>query len=144
MSSSMDQKNPSWLSKRVREDQPRALTLHEHVGFRLKRNRLLGSANDPNSGARSLTVVSAADPDGVELPLEPNSHPAAAAYQGSIFRDGIPATSFATDDLRTEIERLRHVGVRIVAEPSESFGVIQAAIDDTVGKIIGLNQIQTA
>lgn len=76
--------------------------------------------------------------------LEPNSHPAAAAYQGSIFRDGIPATSFATDDLRTEIERLRHVGVRIVAEPSESFGVIQAAIDDTVGKIIGLNQIQTA
>ncbi len=43
-----------------------------------------------------------------------------------------------------EIERLRHVGVRIVAEPSESFGVIQAAIDDTVGNSIGLNQIQTA
>jgi len=48
------------------------------------------------------------------------------------------------DDLHTEIERLRHPGVRIVEEPSRSFGVIQAAIDDTVGTVIALNLVKAA
>jgi len=61
-------------------DQQQALTFYTNVlGFVLKRDISLGSANDSDSGARWLTVVSAADPDGVELLPEPNGHPAAAA-----------------------------------------------------------------
>ena len=94
---------------------------------------------DPESGARWLTIASANDPEGMQLLLEPNGHPAKAC-QDAIFADGIPATSFAVDYMQAEIARLRNAGVRIVQEPVEQFGSISAAIDDTVGNIIGLHQ----
>ena len=46
-----------------------------------------------------LTVVSPENPDGTELVLEPNQHPAARAFQEALVADGIPFTSFAVDSV---------------------------------------------
>jgi len=40
----------------------------------------------------------------MELLLKPNNNPAARTYQKAIFEQGIPATSFAVDDIQTEYE----------------------------------------
>ncbi|MGH3585656.1 MAG: VOC family protein, partial [Pseudonocardia sp.] len=70
----------------------------------------------PAGGARWLTVVSPAHPDGVELLLEPTGHPAAETYKEALVADGIPFTSFAVEDARAEFERLSAAGVRFVQE----------------------------
>jgi catechol 2,3-dioxygenase-like lactoylglutathione lyase family enzyme len=64
-----------------------------------------------------LTVVSPEDPDGVELVLEPEGHPAAKTYEGALVTDGIPFTSFAVDDVPQEVDRLRKAGVVFTWEP---------------------------
>jgi predicted enzyme related to lactoylglutathione lyase len=50
--------------------------------------------------------------------------------------DGIPATSFAVDDVPAEFERLRGLGVRFTQEPVEMGGVTTAVFDDTCGNLI--------
>jgi hypothetical protein len=55
-------------------------------------------------------VVSSQDPDGTELVLEPSSHPAVKPFKDALVADGIPFTSFAVDDVKTEYERLRGLG----------------------------------
>jgi hypothetical protein len=60
---------------------------------------------------RWLTVVSPEDPDGTELVLEPDAHPAAEPFKVALVTDGIPFTSFAVDDIAAEFERLRARGV---------------------------------
>ena len=57
-----------------------------------------------------------------------------------VYQDGIPATSFAVDDVRTEFERLRGLGVRFVQEPLETGPVTTAVLDDTCGNLIQLVQ----
>ena len=44
----------------------------------------------PVGGARWLTVVSSEDPDGAELVLEPDAHPAAKPFKQALVNDGIP------------------------------------------------------
>ena len=50
--------------------------------------------------------------------------------------DGIPATSFAVDDVQAEFERLRGLGVRFTQEPLEMGPVTTAVFDDTCGNLI--------
>ena len=52
---------------------------------------------------RWLTVVSPDDPDGVELLLEPDEHPAAGPFKAALVEDGIPFTSFAVDDVQRRV-----------------------------------------
>jgi|SRR5713226_1579880 len=60
---------------------------------------------------RWLTVVSAEDPNGSQLVLEPNANPAARTYQESILKQGIPATMFFVDDIQKEFQRLKKLNV---------------------------------
>ena len=91
---------------------------------------------------RWLTVVSPADPDGVELVLEPDAHPAAGPFKQALVEDGIPFTSFAVDDLDAEYERLTARGVRFTQEPLEMAGVSTAVPDDTCGNLIQLHSVR--
>mgnify|MGYP003288123005 FL=1 len=50
--------------------------------------------------------------------------------------DGIPATSFAVDDVHAEFQRLRGLGVRFTQEPLEMGPVTTAVFDDTCGNLI--------
>jgi catechol 2,3-dioxygenase-like lactoylglutathione lyase family enzyme len=87
-----------------------------------------------------LTVVSPDDPDGCELLLEPDGHPAAKPWKDALVNDGIPYTSFAVEDVRAEFDRLRGLGVRFTQEPMDMGPVSTAVLDDTCGNLIQLVQ----
>src|SRR5262249_24817025 len=93
-------------------------------------------AEIPLGEARWLTVVSAEDPDGTQLLLEPDGHPAVGPFKRALVEDGIPCTSLAVDDVREEYERLRSAGVRSTQEPAEMGPVTMAVFDDTCGNLI--------
>ena len=112
------------------DDQDKALRFYTEVlGFVKKTDIPLGEA-------RWLTVVSPEDPDGTELLLEPDAHPAAGPFKHALMSDGIPFTSFAVDDMDAEFERLRAMGVRFTQEPVEMGPVTTAVLDDTCGNLI--------
>ncbi|AKE90573.1 MULTISPECIES: VOC family protein [Rhodococcus] len=112
------------------DDQDKALAFYTDVlGFVKKTEVPLGEA-------RWLTVVSPQQPDGPELVLEPDGHPAVRPFKEALVADGIPFTSFAVDDVRAEYERLRSLGVRFTQEPLEMGGITTAVFDDTCGNLI--------
>ncbi|WP_421742924.1 VOC family protein [Cellulomonas sp.] len=118
------------------DDQSRALDFYTGVlGFVPKNDIPLGGDD------RWLTVVSPAALDGVELLLEPSSHPAVGPYKAALVEDGIPAASFGVDDLAAEYERLTSLGVRFVQPPTDMGPVIVATLDDTCGNLIQLAQM---
>ena len=112
------------------DDQKKALDFYTNtLGFTKKTDIDLG-------GASWLTVVSPEQPDGTELLLEPSGHPAVKPYKNALVEDGIPATSFAVDDVQAEFDRLRSRGVRFTQEPTEMGNVTTAVFDDTCGNLI--------
>ena len=67
--------------------------------------KTLGFVKKADVGAgnyRWLTVVSAEDPNGPQLVLEPNNNPAAKTFQESVFKQRIPMTMFLVDDIQKE------------------------------------------
>jgi catechol 2,3-dioxygenase-like lactoylglutathione lyase family enzyme len=114
------------------DDQAKALAFYtEKLGF-LKKDDL------PLGEARWLTVVSPADPDGVELLLEPDGHPAAGPFKQALVVDGIPFTQFAVDDVHVETERLKGLGVHFTQDAVDYGPVVTAVFDDTCGNLIQL------
>jgi catechol 2,3-dioxygenase-like lactoylglutathione lyase family enzyme len=112
------------------DDQEKALRFYTDVlGFVKKHDIPMGED-------RWLTVVSPQDPDGTELVLEPSSHPAVTPFKEALVADGIPYTSFAVDDVKTEYQRLRGLGVRFTQEPVDMGPVTTAVLDDTCGNLI--------
>ncbi len=116
------------------EDQEKALAFYTEVlGFQKKEDIPMGEF-------RWLTVVSPEDPQGTELVLEPNAHPAAAAYQQALKADGIPQASFSTRDVEAEATRLKEAGVVFTTEPTAMGETVLAAFDDTCGNLIQIFQ----
>ncbi|MFJ5708745.1 VOC family protein [Streptomyces sp. NPDC093105] len=116
------------------DDQEKALRFYTDVlGFELKHDVPLGED-------RWITVVSPEAPDGTELVLEPSGHPAVPPYKEALVADGIPATSFAVDDVHAEHTRLTALGVRFPQPPVEMGPVTTAVLDDTCGNLIQIAQ----
>jgi catechol 2,3-dioxygenase-like lactoylglutathione lyase family enzyme len=112
------------------DDQDKALRFYTEVlGFVTKTDQPMGAH-------RWLTVVSPEDPDGVQLLLEPDGHPAARPFKEALVADGIPFTSFAVRDVEEEVERLRGLGVTFTQEPLRIGPVTTAVLDDTCGNLI--------
>lgn len=112
------------------DDQNAALRFYTDVlGFTTKHDIPMGEH-------RWITVVSPENPDGTELVLEPDGHPAAKPFKEALAADGIPVTSFAVDDVHAEFERLRGLGVRFTQEPVDMGPVTTAVFDDTCGNLI--------
>jgi catechol 2,3-dioxygenase-like lactoylglutathione lyase family enzyme len=112
------------------DDQDKALRFYTDVlGFEPKRDIPLGHF-------RWITVVSPAAPDGTELVLEPDAHPAAGPFKAALVEDGIPYTSFAVDDVEAEYQRLQSRGVRFTQPPIDMGTVTTAVFDDTCGNLI--------
>ena len=112
------------------DDQEKALRFYTDIlGFEKK-------TDVPAGEHRWLTVVSPEDRDGVELLLEPDAHPAARPFKEALVADGVPYTSFAVTDTRSEYERLQAAGVRFVQDPVEMGPVVAAVFDDTCGNLI--------
>jgi catechol 2,3-dioxygenase-like lactoylglutathione lyase family enzyme len=115
-------------------DQDEALRFYTDVlGFEKK-------AEVPLGEHRWLTVVSPEEPDGTELVLEPDSHPAVKPFKAALLSDGIPFTSFAVTDITAEFQRLQALGVRFTQEPVAMGPVTTAVFDDTCGNLIQIAQ----
>lgn len=116
------------------DDQEKALTFYTtKLGF-------IKKADVPVGADRWLTVIAPDAPDGPELLLEPDSHPAVGPFKRALLEDGIPATSFAVDDVHAEYERLLAAGVRFTQPPVEMGPVTTAVLEDTCGNLIQLAQ----
>ena len=114
------------------DDQQKALAFYTDVlGF-------LPKADIPMGEHRWLTVVSAEDPDGVELVLEPDEHPAAKLFKQALVADGIPFTSFGVADVQASFEALTARGVTFVQPPTAMGPVTTVVLDDTCGNLIQL------
>jgi catechol 2,3-dioxygenase-like lactoylglutathione lyase family enzyme len=112
------------------DDQDKALRFYTEVlGFVPKNDVPVGEY-------RWLTVVSPDDPDGVELLLEPDQHPAAKPFKAALVADGIPITSFAVADVAAEVARLKALGVTFTQETTDMGPVTLAILDDTCGNLI--------
>lgn len=116
------------------DDQDKALRFYTEVLGFVKRTEV------PLGADRWLTVVSPEDPDGTELLLEPDGHPAVKPYKAALVEDGIPAASFAVDDVEAEFNRLRELGVHFTQAPLEMGPVTTAVLDDTCGNLIQIVQ----
>ena len=112
------------------DDQAKALRFYTDVlGFVPKTEIPLGEHS-------WLTVVSPEEPDGTELLLEPDAHPAARLFKEALVADGIPAISFAVDDVQAEFDRLSAKGVTFT-QPATPMGLVTTAVfDDTCGNLI--------
>jgi catechol 2,3-dioxygenase-like lactoylglutathione lyase family enzyme len=112
------------------DDQMKALDFYTRVlGFEKKTEIDLGEA-------WWLTVVSPEAPDGPELLLEPSDHPAVAPFREALLEDGIPAASFAVEDVHDEHQRLEGLGVVFTQKPMDAGPVVTAVFDDTCGNLI--------
>jgi catechol 2,3-dioxygenase-like lactoylglutathione lyase family enzyme len=116
------------------DDQDNALRFYtETLGFVKKMEIPMGEH-------RWLTVVAPGDPNGTELVLEPDAHPAAGPFKRALVADGIPYTSFGVDDLDAEYKRLCAAGVRFTQPPVAMGPVKTAVFDDTCGNLIQIAQ----
>lgn len=122
------------LSSVFVDDQDKALRFYTDVLGFVKKTEV------PVGTDRWLTVVSPEDLDGTELLLEPDGHPAVRPYKEALVMDGIPAASFAVEDMAAEVDRLRALGVRFTQEPLDMGPVTTAVLDDTCGNLIQIAQ----
>ena len=117
------------------DDQDKALRFYTEVlGFEKKTEVPLGEH-------RWLTVVSPEDPDGTELVLEPDDHPAAKPFKEALVADGIPFTSFAVDDVARRVRTAARARREVHAGASRDGPVTTAVLDDTCGNLIQIAQM---
>ena len=124
------------------DDQEKALKYYTQLaGFVTK-------SDIPFGVARWLTVVSPQEQDGPELVLEPDGNPvlegALIEFKKALFRNEIPLTAFAVDDIHAEVKRMKKLGVAFVHEPATMGQMTQAVFDDTCGNLIQIYQVETA
>lgn len=118
------------------EDQDKALKFYTTVvGFVKKQDFPVGAG-----GARWITVTGEGADD-LELVLEPNSHPAARAYQEALLKGGIPITAFESSDVAADYRRLKAQGVVFTMEPTRAGPVMLAVFADTCGNLIQIYQL---
>jgi catechol 2,3-dioxygenase-like lactoylglutathione lyase family enzyme len=117
------------------DDQDQAEQFYTQVlGFQVKTSAPYGPEE------RWLSVVSAEEPDGVELVLHLADAPA-RAFQAASRQVGRPVLSLRTDDCAGEAERLKAKGVMFLKEPGRmAYGGIDAVFDDTCGNLLNLHQ----
>lgn len=112
------------------DDQEKALHFYRDIlGF-------LPKLDIPMGQHRWLTLVSPDDPEGVQLLLEPDEHPAAKPFKAALIEDGIPFTSFGVENVAAEHERLVGLGVTFTQPPRAVGPVTTAVFDDTCGNLI--------
>lgn len=115
-------------------DQAAALAFYtEKLGFVKKEDVPMGEH-------RWLTVVSPEGAEGVELLLEPLGFEPAKDFYGALYEAGIPATSFESDDLDGEVERLKAKGVEFRGDAQDMGNTRVVVFDDTCGNLVCLTQ----
>ncbi len=117
------------------DDQAKALAFYtDKLGFTVKHDIPMGEH-------RWITLISPEEPEGVELGLEPNQHPAVMDFQAAMMADGIPFTAFSVESLEAEHKRLTELGVEFTQAPITAGEVKIAILNDTCGNLIQLIEL---
>ncbi len=85
-------------------------------------------------------VVSAEDPDGAALLLEPNNNPITKPYQEAVYAKNLPIIVLGSKDIQADYERLKGLGVVFRSEPKKTDWGTQAMFEDTFGNLIRIHQ----
>lgn len=112
------------------DDQDKALSFYTGILGFIKKEEI------PMGPVRWLTVVSPEEPEGTQLSLEPDGHPAVGPYKKALVEDGIPCICLSVEDVRKEHERMHQAGVRFTQQPTQMGPVMTAVFDDTCGNLI--------
>ncbi len=124
-----------YIKSVIVDDQKKALDFYtKTLGFVVKHNIPMGEFS-------WITLVSPEEPDGVELGIEPNQHPASRTFQKALMTDGIPWTAFRVDDIEAEFKRLEQAGVVFKQKPVRAGEATTAIFDDTCGNLIQLIEL---
>jgi catechol 2,3-dioxygenase-like lactoylglutathione lyase family enzyme len=117
------------------DDQDKALSFYTQIlGF-------AASQDFPVGDYRWITLVSHDDPDGTQLLLEPDIHPAVKPFKAALAADGIPFTSFAVRNVHSEYDRLCELGVRFTRQPTDLGPATTAVLEDTCGNLIAITHV---
>lgn len=117
------------------DDQEKALHFYTDVLGLQKKNDF------SNGGYRWLTVSSAEDPNGTELQLAASNSPAGKAYQQALFSQKQPAIMLFSDDIKADYARITGKGGKFSMEPTDTTGSTIAQIEDGVGNIVQITQL---
>ena len=117
------------------DDQDKAVKFYtEKLGFLKKQDIPIGEF-------KWLTLISPEGHEDVELALEPAPQDFAVAFKQALYDRGIPATAFASRNVREEYDRLKTLGVEFRGEPTSMKGLPTIAVfDDTCGNLIQIFQ----
>lgn len=85
-------------------------------------------------------IVSAEDPDGTAVLLEPRGGYGSDKYFEGIYDAGLPVIILGTNDVQAEYERLSERGVVFKSGPEKMEWGTQAIFDDTCGNFIQIHQ----
>ncbi len=114
------------------DDQAKALAFYtEKLGFEKKEDVAMGEH-------RWLTVVSPDSTNSIELLLEPMAFEPAKVFQEALYQAGIPYTSFDSDNITAEVERLKSKGVVMKGDIQDMGTVKMVLFDDTCGNYLCL------
>src|SRR6267154_481372 len=109
------------------DDQDKALKFYTEVLGFIKKTEV------PIGEFKWLTVVSPEGAQDVELLSEPMGFPPSKVHQKQLFDAGIPAASFAVDDIQKEFERMENLGVTFKTKPTKMGPVTIAVFEDSCG-----------
>ena len=114
------------------DDQDKALRFYTDVlGLREEARRADWASTGGSRSSRLRT------PDGVELLLEPDEHPAAGPFKEALVEDGIPFTLVRGRRRPVRVRPAdRPLGVAFTQEPTTMGPVTTAVFDDTCGNLI--------
>ncbi|HEU4614098.1 MAG TPA: VOC family protein [Kofleriaceae bacterium] len=117
------------------DDQDKALRFYTEVLGFVKKDDF------SNGGYRWLTVVSPADPDGMQLQLALDRDPAAKAFQQAMFQQNQPAAMFFTDDIQADYDRMKARGAEFTMPPTDVTMSKIAMLKDTCGNLVQITQL---
>jgi predicted enzyme related to lactoylglutathione lyase len=85
-------------------------------------------------------VVSAEEPNGTAILLEPRGGYGSGEYYEGIYNAGLPVIVFGSDDVQVDYEKLKERSVVFKQEPTKTPYGTQAIFDDTCGNYIQIHQ----
>ncbi len=85
-------------------------------------------------------VVSATDPDGTALLLEPRGDSWARDYQEQVYKAGLPIIVFSVNDIASETERLKSKGVKFREDLTKKEWGLDNLFEDSSGNIVMLEE----
>ena len=93
---------------------------------------------DPD--ASLAIVVSANDPEGTAILLEPCKGSFAESYQKSAFKENLPIMGLAVENLESELKRLKAAGVTLRPELDNPDWGIQNVFEDGCGNLLMIEE----